>query len=130
MKKQTIMAIIVIAALVLYVWGLVVIGSASLTAKEKAPVINNSWVEIVAAVTTVLAMNAGAYLGLPERRLAFDLKDPQQIRGWATLIYFLALLGSFIISVSSKHPHSSLTDMGGTLVGFLTGVLTVFLGKE
>lgn len=130
MSKKLVMAIIVIGALVLYIWGMVIIGGASLAAKDKPPEVNKLWVDVVAAVTTVLAMNAGAYLGLPEVRLRLDLKDPDTVRGIATVIYVITLFAAFLIAASAEFPHPSLTDMGGTLVGFIAGVLSVFLGKD
>ena len=131
MSKKLVMVIIVIGALVLYIWGLTIIGSASLAAKDKPPEINKLWIDIVAAVTTVLALNAGAYLGLPKAKfLRFDLKDPDTVRGIATVIYVIALFVAFLIAANSAFPHSSLTDMGGTLVGFVAGVLSVFFGKD
>ncbi len=132
MSKKLVMAIIVVGALVLYIWGMVIIGSASLKATEKAPEINKLWVDVVAAVTTVLAMNAGAYLGLPDsiRSFRLDFKDPETVRGLATVIYAIVIFAAFIIAASAKYPHASLTDMGGSLVGFIAGLLTVYLGKE
>lgn len=132
MSKKLVMAVIVVGALVLYIWGMVIIGSASLKATEKAPEINKLWVDIVAAVTTVLAMNAGAYLGLPDsiRNFRLNLNDPEAIRGLATVIYAIVIFVAFIIAASAKYPHSSLTDMGGSLVGFVAGLLSVFLGKD
>ncbi|MEJ5310411.1 MAG: hypothetical protein WHX52_11610 [Anaerolineae bacterium] len=132
MSKKLVMAIIVAGALILYIWGMVIIGSASLKATDEAPEINKLWVDIVAAVTTVLSMNAGAYLGLPDqiRNFKLDLKDPETVRGLATVIYAIAIFIAFIIAASAKYPHASLTDMGASLVGFIAGLLSVFLGKD
>ena len=130
MSKKLVMAIIVIGALVLYIWGMVIIAGASLAAEDKPPEVNKLWVDVVAAVTTVLAMNAGAYLGLPEVKFRLDLKDPETVRGIATLIYVITLFAAFLIAANTAFPHPSLTDMGGTLVGFLAGVLSVYFGKD
>lgn len=131
MNKKNIMVVIVIGAAILYVWGLLVIGSASLAATELKPAkVSELWINLVAAVTTVLAMNAGAYLGLAEKwSFRFDLKDPEAVKGVATLIYAVAIFGAFLVAARSQYPHPSLTDMGGTLAGFIAGVLTVYLGK-
>ena len=130
MSKKLVMAIIVIGALVLYIWGMVIIAGASLAAEDKPPEVNKLWVDVVAAVTTVLAMNAGAYLGLPEVKFRLDLKDPETVRGIATLIYVITLFAAFLIAANTAYPHPSLTDMGGTLVGFIAGVLSVYFGKD
>lgn len=130
-KQNIVMIVIVLGALVLYIWGLAIIGGASLAATEKAPEVNKLWVDMVAAVTTVLAMNAGAYLGLPSQRFfRFDIKDSDTVRLAATIIYFVALVVSFVIAATSAYPHASLTDMGGTLVGFVAGVLSVIFGRK
>ena len=130
MSKKLVMAIIVIGALVLYIWGMAIIAGASLAAKDKPPEVNKLWVDVVSAVTTVLAMNAGAYLGLPDVKLRLDFKDPETIRGIATLIYVITIFAAFLIAANTAYPHPSLTDMGGTLVGFIAGVLSVYLGKD
>jgi hypothetical protein len=130
MSKKLVMAIILIGALLLYIWGMVIIAGASLAAKDRPPEVNKLWVDVVAAVTTVLAMNAGAYLGLPEVKFRLDLTDPETVRGIATLIYVITLFVSFLIAANVEYPHPSLTDMGATLVGFIAGVLSVYFGRD
>ena len=131
-RLEFLMMLILVGSLILYIWGLFVIGKASAGAVEKPPEVNKQWVDVVAGVTTVLAMNAGAYLGLPSQRL-FRFKtllDPDTIRFIATVIYVLALFVAFLIAANSEFPHPSLTDMGATRVGFITGALTVALGRS
>ncbi len=131
MTKKQIVNVIVLGSLALYIWGMYIIGKASLDATTAPPVINPLWVNIVAAVTTVLGLNAGAYLGIPESRiLPAGLSDPEVARSWATILYFIILFIAFIIAATAKFPHESLTDMGGTILGLITGVLTVFLGRN
>jgi succinate dehydrogenase hydrophobic anchor subunit len=131
MSKKQIMNVIVIGSLVLYVLGMFIIGKASIQATAKAPEVNPLWVNVVAAVTTVLGLNAGAYLGLPDAKVVpTDFSDPEAARGWATLLYFVVLFIAFIIAATTKFPHPSLTDMGGTIIGLITGVLSVYLGKK
>ena len=131
MKKKDWMNIIVVVSLILYIWGLFVIGRASLAATTKAPDVNQNWVNLVAAVTVVLSLNAGAYFGLPETRLfPRSIADPEAIRGWAAGIYFLALVAAFLIAANSKFPHETLTDMSSKIVGFIVGVATVYLGRD
>ena len=131
MNQKQIVNFIVIGSLILYILGMFIIGKASLDAKIALPTVNPLWVNIVAAVTTVLGLNAGAYLGIPRPGIVpTDLSDPEAIRGWATMLYFAVLFIAFIIAATAKFPHESLTDMGGTILGLITGVLTVFLGRK
>jgi cellobiose-specific phosphotransferase system component IIC len=131
MNKKLIMNVIVIGSLVLYFWGMFIIAKASIDATTEAPTVNPLWVNIVAAVTTVLGLNAGAYLGLPDAKLVpTDFTDPETARGWATILYFAALFIAFLIAANTKFPHQSLTDMGGTILGLITGVLSVYLGRD
>jgi hypothetical protein len=90
------------------------------------------WVDMVAVVTTVLAMNAGAYLGLPSKGfLRFDAaKVSDLFRLVATILYVVALVAAFIITATAKYPHSSLTDMGGTLIGLGAGIVSLYFGRE
>ena len=130
MTKQQILNTIVIGSLILYILGMFIIGSASLGAEIAAPEVNPLWVNVVAAVTTVLGLNAGAYLGLPESKLVPTASTPEAVRGWATLLYFAVLFIAFLIAATARFPHETLTDMGGTILGLITGVLTVYLGKD
>jgi len=130
MTKQQILNTIVIGSLILYILGMYIIGSASLGAQTAAPKVNPLWVNVVAAVTTVLGLNAGAYLGLPESKLVPTSTTPEAVRGWATLLYFAVLFIAFLIAATARFPHETLTDMGGTILGLITGVLTVYLGKD
>lgn len=131
MSKKQIVNVIVLGSLILYIWGMFIIGKASLDATTARPEVNPLWVNIVAAVTTVLGLNAGAYLGIPESKIVpTDFSDPEAARGWATILYFVVLFIAFVIAATAKFPHESLTDMGGTILGLITGVLTVFLGRN
>ena len=131
MYKKIVMAIVVVVALVLYLVGMGIISAASLsaTATESAKV-DKLWLDLVAGVTTILALNAGAYLGLPETRFRLDFTDPETARLIATIVYALTIVAAFIIAAVAEYPHPSLTDMGATLIGFVTGVLSVFLGRD
>jgi hypothetical protein len=119
-------------ALILYIVSLFVIGRASMAAVGQPPVVKDQWLNFLTGLNSVLAMNAGAYLGLPpqQRFRIKSLSDTDTIRFMATIIYGVALLIAFLISGGSQFPHPALTDMGATLIGVLLGGVTVALGAK
>jgi len=127
------MAIIVIGALILYLVGMYMIAAASLAATDQEPAsVNKMWLDLVTGVSAVLALNAGAFFGLPPDRRQFKLNfsDPETARLVATVIYAVTIFTAFIIAAIAENPHPYLTDMGAALIGFVTGVISVFLGIQ
>ncbi len=131
--KKAVMLGTVVFCLILYIIGMGIIISASLAATADKPAtvtVSELWVDLVAGVTAVLALNAGAYLGLPERRFRLDFSDPETARMIATVIYLLTIAVSFIVAATTQYPHPSLTDNAIVLVGVAGGVISVLLGRD
>ena len=132
LTKDNLLIFILLMALVLYGAALVMLCAASLGATEKNPAeVNKMWVDLFSAIGPVLALHAGAWLGLPsDRQLTARPKDVDGWRGWVTGFYFLCLLVAFVVAALSKFPHSAITEMGSSLMGLVVGSITVFYTRS
>jgi len=132
LTKDNLLIFILLTALVLYGVALVMLCLASLQATQEKPAeISALWVDLFSAVGPVLALHAGAWLGLPsDRQLFARPKDVDSWRGWVTGFYFLCLLAAFVVAALSKFPHSAITEMGSSLMGLVVGSITVFYTRN
>lgn len=131
MNPKTIISYLVGVAFVIYVIGMAIILIESLTAIADKWNVHKNWILAVTLLTPVLALNAGAYIGVKPVGFFPDSSEPtpEQIRGYATVFYILIIVIAFFVSTISAHPHTIIQDMASTLLGLIAGVVAVFLGR-